>query len=125
MERAVFGASGFFSQKAFITGYRGIEHVRLGHQKGTNLDIVEIWFNPWKVSYRELLDLFFDLHDPTSIEGQPFNNQSFIFFSDKHQYALAKQKKNELKHIYKDKIITKITPANESIQGLKEIKLIS
>lgn len=101
MEKAVFGASGFFSQRAFITGYRGIEHVRLGHLKGSNLEIVEIWFNPWKVTYAELLDLFFDLHDPTSNEGQSFHNQSLIFFSDKNQYALAKQKKNELKHIYK------------------------
>lgn len=125
MEKAVFGASGFFSQRAFITGYRGIEHVRVGHLKGTSLEIVEIWFNPWKVSYSELLDLFFDLHDPTVNEGQLFHNQSLIFFADKNQYTLAKQKKNELKHIYKDNLITKITPASESIQGLEEIPLIS
>ncbi|WP_408010259.1 peptide-methionine (S)-S-oxide reductase [Pseudalkalibacillus sp. A8] len=121
MERAVFGASGFFSQKAFITGFRGIENVRIGHLRGKNLDIVEIWINPWKVSYNELLELFFDLHDPTSKEG----NQSLIFFSDKNQLTLAKQKKSELKHIFKDKIITRITPACEHINDLKEIKFMS
>lgn len=124
MERAVFGASEFFSQKAFIKGFRGIENVRIGHLRGTNLDIVEIWFNPWKVSYNELLELFFDLHDPTSRESQQFKNQSLIFFSDKNQLTLAKQKKSELKHIIKDKIITKITPACEHINGLEEIKLM-
>ncbi len=125
MERAVFGASEFFSQKAFITGFRGIENVRIGHLKGENLDIVEIWFNPWKVSYKELLELFFDLHDPTFREGQSFINQSLIFFSNKNQLTLAKQKKSELKHIIKNKIITKITPAYEHINSLEEIKLTS
>ena len=125
MERAVFGASEFFSKKAFITSFRGVENVRIGHLREKNLDIVEIWFNPWKVSYNELLDLFFDLHDPTSREGQPFNNQSLIFFSNKNQLTLAKQKKSELKHIFKDKLITKITPACEYINGLEEVKLMS
>lgn len=123
MERAVFGASEFFSQKAFVTGFRGIENVRIGHLRGINLDIVEIWFNPWKVSYKELLELFFDLHDPTSKEGQQIKNQSLIFFSNKNQLTLAKQKKSELKHIIKDKIITKITPASEHINGLEEIQI--
>jgi peptide-methionine (S)-S-oxide reductase len=125
MERAVFGANGFFSQKAFLTGFRGIENVRIGHLTGTNVDIVEIWFNPWKVSYKELLDLFFDLHDPTSREDQKFKNQSLIFFSNKNQLRLAIQKKNDLKQVFKDRIITKIAPANEHINGLEEIKLIS
>ena len=119
MEKAVFGASGFFSIKAFTTGFRGIENVRIGHLKESNIDIVEIWFNPWKLSYKELLELFFDLHDPTSREGQKWNNQSLIFFSDKNQLSLAKQKKCELKQIFHDKIITKITPAYEHLYGLK------
>ena len=125
MERAVFGASSFFSKKAFITGFRGIENARIGHLQETNVDIVEIWFNPWKVSYNELLELFFDLHDPTSNEEQKYKNQSLIFFSNKNQLRVAKQKKSELKHIFKDKIITKITPAYEHINGLEEVKLIS
>ncbi len=119
MEKAVFGASGFFSLKVFTSGFRGIENVRIGHLKDSNLDIVEIWFNPWKLTYKELLELFFDLHDPTSREGQKFNNQSLIFFSDKNQLSLAKQKKSEIKQIFQDKIITKITPAYEHLYGLK------
>ncbi|MBV7505618.1 peptide-methionine (S)-S-oxide reductase [Bacillus sp. sid0103] len=125
MERAVFGANEFFSQKAFITGFRGIENVRIGHLKGTNLKIVEVWFNPWKVSYDEIVDLFFDLHDPTSREGQLLKNQSFIFFSDMNQLTVAKQKKNELQHLFNDEIITEITPVWEHINSLEEIKLIS
>ena len=118
MERAVFGASEFFSQQAFITSFRGIEYVQIGHLKGTNVEIVEIWFNPWKVSYNELLELFFDLHDPTSREGKQFKSQSLIFFSDINQLTLAKQKKNELKHIFKDEIITEINPVWEHINSL-------
>lgn len=115
MERAVFGASEFFSQEAFVKGFRGIENVKVGHLRGENIDIVEIWFNPWKVSYCELLDLFFDLHDPTSTGGQQYKNASMIFFSNKHQLNTAINKKSELKSFFKDKIITEITPAREGI----------
>jgi peptide-methionine (S)-S-oxide reductase len=125
MEKAVFGASEFFSQKAFITVFRGIEYVQIGQLKGTNVDIVEIWFDPWKVSYNELLELFFDLHDPTTREDQQLKNQSFIFFSTINQLTAAKQKKNELKPIFKNEIITEITPVWEQINSLKETKLIS
>ncbi|WP_332697883.1 peptide-methionine (S)-S-oxide reductase [Halalkalibacter lacteus] len=125
MEKAVFGASEFFSQKAFITVFRGIEYVQIGHLKRANVDLVEIWFDPWKVSYNELLDLFFDLHDPIIREGQQVKNQSFIFFSTINQLTIAKQKKNELKHILKDEIITEITPVWKHITSLEEIKRIS
>lgn len=125
MERAVFGASEFFSQQAFITSFRGIESVQAGHLKGANVEVVEIWFNPWKVSYNELLELFFDLHDPTSREDKQFKNQSLVFFSDIHQLTVAKQKKNQLKHLFKDEIITEITPVWEQINNLEELKLIS
>ncbi|WP_227940053.1 peptide-methionine (S)-S-oxide reductase [Alkalihalobacillus deserti] len=72
MERAGFGSSEFFSQKAFIIVFRGIEYVQIGQLKGANIDIVEIWFDLWKVSYKELLELFFDLYDPITREGQQF-----------------------------------------------------
>ncbi|WP_088105405.1 peptide-methionine (S)-S-oxide reductase [Halalkalibacter urbisdiaboli] len=124
MERAVFGASEFFSKEA-ITGFRGIECVRLGHLRGANVEIVEIWFNPWKVTYTELLELFFDLHDATCREGHRNKNQSLIFFSDIHQLSVAKQKKNELNNTFKDEIITEITPIREHINSLEAIKLIS
>ena len=51
------------------------------------------------------------------------NNQSLIFFSDKNQLSLAKQKKSELKQIFQDKMITKITPVGEYYNGLEEIKI--
>lgn len=121
MEKAVFGASEFFSQKAFKTSFRGVENVQIGHIRRKGLDIVEIWFNPWKVSYKELLDLFFDLHDPTTKEGQTFYNQSFVFFSDQNQYSLAKQKKGELKQLFQDRVVTKITPAFQQIKDLEEL----
>ena len=69
--------------------------------------------------------MFFDLHDPTSREGKQFKNQSLVFFSDIHQLTVAKQKKNELKHLFKDEVITEITPVWEQINNLEEIKLIS
>lgn len=112
MEKAVFGASEFFSQTAFRT-LRGIENIQVGQLRGANLDIVEIWFDPWKVSYKELVDLFFDLHDPTTQKGKALKNQSFIFCSTVNQLKVAKQKKNAIKHSIKNKVITEITPVLE------------
>lgn len=125
MERAIFGASEFFSQQAFLTGSRGIENVRVGHLERENVDIVEVWYNPWKVSYNEIVELFFDLHDATFKGDYRNNNQSIIFFSSIHQLAVAKQKKCELKLLSKDDIITEITPVRECTSILGELKLIS
>ncbi|GAE34033.1 peptide-methionine (S)-S-oxide reductase [Halalkalibacter akibai] len=107
MERAVFGASGFFSQEAFITGFRGIDHVQVRQVKRTNIEIVEILFDPWKVSYQQLVDLFFDLHDPTTTEGQ-----SLIFFSNLRQLTVAKQKKVNLR-LQVGNVMTDIIPVGQ------------
>jgi peptide-methionine (S)-S-oxide reductase len=125
MERAVFGASEFFSQKAFITDFRGIEYIQIKQLKEKNVDIVEIWFDPWKVSYNELLDLFFDLHNPTIKNGQEYKNQSYIFFTNFSQLKIAKQKKNQLIQVFKDEMITEIIPVFEHNDTGKDIKLIS
>ena len=117
MERAVFGASDFFSKKAFTSSFRGIEYVQLRNFKESNIDFVEIWFNPWKVSYHELVELFFDLHDPTGREDQPCKNQSFIYFSDTTQLMVAKHKKNEQSHLFNDQIITELIPVREYLKN--------
>ncbi|MDT8861258.1 peptide-methionine (S)-S-oxide reductase [Alkalihalobacillus sp. MEB130] len=125
MERAVFGASEFFSKKPFYTVIRGIENVHVGQLKGANIDIVEIWFDPWKVSYTEIVDLFFDLHDPTTRQDQSLKNQSCIFFTTVTQLTAAKQKKNEIKQIIKKDVVTEITPICEHLIDLKQMKEIS
>ncbi|WP_052144824.1 peptide-methionine (S)-S-oxide reductase [Halalkalibacter okhensis] len=124
MERAVFGASEFFSQEAFISVFRGIDHVRVGRLKGSNIEVVEVWFNPWKVSYNELIELFFDLHDPTMGGSQDCKNQSFVFFTTIHQLRVAKQKKLGLKDEINKDIITEIIPVCGGL-NVGELKLIS
>ncbi|HHY75068.1 MAG TPA: peptide-methionine (S)-S-oxide reductase [Bacillus bacterium] len=122
MEKAVFAANGFFSQNAFVSGVRGIEDLQLSYLKEKALDVVEIWFNPWKVSYGELVELFFDLHDPTSKSEehrQIGTNQSIIFFSNVNQLKIAKQKKIELNERFNGEITTKITPVGDCYAVLK------
>lgn len=120
MEKAVFGASRFFSQKAFLTGFRGIEEVHFSRLKGIDLEVVEIWYNPWKVSYRELLELFFDLHDPTEE-----SDQSFVYFANKYQYTAAKQKKKALEAALQTPLVTKIAPVSQLKTVYDKVKLIS
>ncbi|MDQ0231985.1 peptide-methionine (S)-S-oxide reductase [Metabacillus malikii] len=108
MERAVFGASEFFSKEALSV--RGVEYIQTKNLTETNVELIEIWFNPWKVSYDELLELFFDLHDPTDKTGQKIKGQSFIYFANVNQLHVAKQKKLEQKQIWRQEIITELVP---------------
>lgn len=109
MEKAIFGAESFFSNRAFLTGVRGVENIRVKYVTKLNLEIIEISYNPWKVSYTELLDLFFELHDAAN---QNQKHQSVIFFETIHQLKAAKQKKTEINKIG-GKVLTDITPVKE------------
>ena len=80
-------------------------------------ETVEITYNPQKVSYQDLLKLFFILHDPSQKDGQGADigsqYRSAIFFTNKNQGKISKEKIEELKKIGKyPEIYTEILPIN-------------
>jgi len=94
--------------------YKEVCTDRTGHAEA-----VEVEFDPKQVSYRELLAVFFQSHDPTqwNRQGPDYGSQyrSAIFFHDAEQEALAKEAKEALEKagVFKKPIVTQILPAQE------------
>ena len=82
-------------------------------------EAVQVTFNDEKVSYRELLGLFFDMHNPTTLnrQGPDFGSQyrSAIFWYNEDQHLAAQQRISELDSSGKwpDSIVTQLTEAVE------------
>ena len=92
--------------------YRDVCTDRTGHA-----EVVEIEYDPARVSYEQLLDLFFELHDPTQLnrQGPDWGTQyrSAIFFHSPEQQAAAQASKEALEkaHHFSKPIVTQIVPA--------------
>lgn len=89
-----------------------------GHATG-HAEAVEVEFDPQQVSYQKLLDLFWEIHDPTTLnrQGPDVGSQyrSAIFFHDPEQEAAARASKAALEKSgkFKSAIVTEIAPAPE------------
>lgn len=91
--------------------YREVCTGRTGHAEG-----VQIYYNENKITYQELLEIFFATHDPTTLnrQGNDVGTQyrSEIFYHDENQKNLAEEfiKLLENEQIFDSPIVTKVTP---------------
>jgi peptide-methionine (S)-S-oxide reductase len=80
-------------------------------------EVVEVEYDPSKVSYEELLEVFWENHDPTTPnrQGPDVGTQyrSAIFFHTPEQEAAARASKERAQARFKNPIVTEITPAAE------------
>ncbi|WP_322513440.1 peptide-methionine (S)-S-oxide reductase MsrA [Chloroflexus sp.] len=80
-------------------------------------EAVQIRFDPTQISYRELLEIFFSIHDPTTLnrQGADVGTQyrSAIFYHSEEQRQIAEQLVRELseQQVFRDPIVTEIVPA--------------
>jgi len=132
MEKATFGAGCFWGVEAEFRKVPGVISTRVGYAGGHtpnatyrqvcsgntgHAEVCEITFDPSKVSYQELLDLFWKVHDPTQMnrQGPDIGEQyrSVIFFHSPEQEAAARASKQQLEtsHVFKRPIATLIEPA--------------
>jgi len=132
MAKATFGAGCFWGVEAKFREVPGVSDVAVGYEGGTmpnptykdvctdqtgHAEVVEVDYDPAKVSYEELLRVFFGIHDPTQLnrQGPDYGKQyrTAIFFHDAAQEAAARKTKDELEAAgkFRRKIVTEIVPA--------------
>lgn len=86
-------------------------------------EVVHLWYDPDKVSYGQLVRIFYKLHDPTTLnrQGPDIGDQyrSAIFYHSPEQQQVARQVTAELNasEAFKRPIVTEITPASEFWQA--------
>src|ERR1700734_3635917 len=134
MAKATFAAGCFWGVEDVFRQLKGVTSTTVGYTGGTKVaptykevcggntghaEAVEVEYDPSKVSYSELLALFFQSHDPTTLnrQGPDFGTQyrSAIFFHDSEQEAAAREAKAALEKsgVFKRPIVTQILPASE------------
>jgi peptide-methionine (S)-S-oxide reductase len=131
LERATFAAGCFWGIEAAFRGIEGVVATRVGYTGGAIADpsyeqvcsgktghaeAVQLWFDPAVVSYGELLDTFWSIHDPTSRnrQGWDFGSQyrSAVFFHDADQERVAMSSRDERQNSVRKPIVTEIAPAS-------------
>ena len=132
MEEAIFAAGCFWGVEEAFRKVNGVVSTAVGYTGGTtenpsykdvctgrtgHAEAVLVEFNPSEVSYDELLEVFWAIHDPTTLnrQGPDVGSQyrSAIFYHNDEQKASATASRDEIQSSgkYKRDIVTEITPA--------------
>jgi peptide-methionine (S)-S-oxide reductase len=130
-ELATFGAGCFWCVEALFQTIEGVESVVSGYSGGDvdnptyeevctgttgHAEVCQITYDPSKITYKELLKVFWQVHDPTTLnrQGADVGTQyrSVIFYHTEEQKSLAEAYKKQLDESgkWKDPIVTEISP---------------
>jgi len=130
-EVATMAGGCFWCLEAVFDEVQGVEHVESGYAGGTvanptyrqvcggatgHAEVVQITFDPATISFRDLLNIFFTIHDPTTLnrQGSDIGTQyrSAIFYHSPEQKATAEQVIKEINEakIWPAPIVTEVTP---------------
>ena len=134
IQKATFGAGCFWGVEAAFRRVKGVLSTTVGYSGGPfkgptyedvctgttgHAEVVEVDYDPDKVSYDELLKVFWEIHNPTAMnrQGPDIGTQyrSVVFSHNSEQKAAAEASKEKLQRNghYKNPIVTEITPASE------------
>ena len=132
MAKATFGAGCFWGVEAAFRQIDGVTDAISGYSGGTTVnptykdvctgttghaEVVEVTYDPARVTYQQLLDAFWKMHDPTTRDrqGPDVGSQyrSVIFYHDDEQKRLAEESKaaQDASKLYRGPIVTLIQPA--------------
>lgn len=125
-ERAVLAGGCFWGMQDLIRRYRGVISTRVGYSggdvpnatyrnHGSHAEAIEIVFDPDVISYRDLLELFFQIHDPTTLDRQGndvgASYRSAIFYTNDEQKRVADHTIADVdaSGLWPGKVVTEVT----------------
>ena len=131
VELATFGAGCFWCTEAVFQNVKGVSKVVSGYAGGKvknptyreictgttgHAEVAQITFDPSKVSFEELLEVFWNTHDPTTLnkqgadEGTQYRSVIFYHRDNQRQAATDYKKQLEASKVFKNPIVTEISP---------------
>ncbi len=134
METATFGAGCFWGVQSKFDKIKGIKKTTVGFMGGNiknptyeqvstgrtgHVEVIKIDYDPRIVTYNDLLNLFWKIHDPTQINRQGLDigsqYKSIIFYYNNKQKKIAEESKKRINDskVYNKDIITEIKPAQD------------
>ncbi len=133
-EKAMFGAGCFWGVEATFRKLPGVTNTAVGYSGGSTKDptykdvctdstghaeVVLVEFDPTKVTYEQLLDVFWNNHNPTQMNyqgvdvGTQYRSAIFFYTPEQRETAMASKSALEQSGKFKKPIVTEITPASE------------
>lgn len=136
-ERAVLAGGCFWGMQDLLRRYPGIISTRVGYSggdvknatyrnHGTHAEAIEITFDPAKISFRTLLEFFFQIHDPTTLNRQGNDRgagyRSAIFYISDEQRKVAEDTiaDVEASGLWPGKVVTQLAPVGDFWQAEPE-----
>ena len=127
-ERAVLAGGCFWGMQDLIRRQQGVIATRVGYSggdvanatyrnHGSHAEAIEILFDPTRISYRDLLEVFFQIHDPSTLNRQGNDRgagyRSAIFYADDGQKAVAQDTIADVNAsgLWPGKVVTELAPA--------------
>ena len=136
-ERAVLAGGCFWGVQELFRRYDGILSTRVGYtggntpnatyrNHGTHAEAVEIIFDPARISYRQILEFFFQIHDPSTRNRQGndvgASYRSAIFYTTDEQRRIAEDTIADVdaSGLWPGKAVTEVVPAGEFWEAERE-----
>ena len=142
-EIAVLGGGCFWCTEAVFRELRGVISVVPGYTGGStenptyydvcsgktgHVEVSKVEFDPTEIPYKDLLDIFFHTHDPTSLDRQGADTgseyRSVIFYTNENQKKIAEELIDELNTSgeFRSKIVTELRPLEKFYEAEEEHK---
>lgn len=129
-ERAVLAGGCFWGIEDLIRKLPGVGRTRVGYtggdvpnatyrNHGTHAEGIEIWFDPDRISYRQLLEFFFQIHDPTTLNrqgndrGMSYRSAIYYVDEDQRQVAFDTIADVEASGLWPGKVVTEVEPVGD------------
>ena len=130
LQRAVLAGGCFWGMQDLIRKLPGVARTRVGYtggdvanatyrNHGTHAEGIEIWFDPDVISYRQLLEFFFQIHDPSTMNRQGndvgMSYRSGIYYVDDTQKTCAQDTIADVdaSGIWPGKVVTEVAPVSD------------